>query len=306
MCILGWPERSAHAPIVIRVLILALLQGAMLLHAGPVQVTLIAGDATGFFGGVEIAGWFDSIHDTSSITVSGAPNSVYQYTYTFTGPLNFAGYTQTSQIPPTPCIILGCIPSLPGHAGLRVSPVNGVTASLGFEDTGELFTGSGTLASAPFFTDTQGGSSSSPTFLINEGPVAGVSGTISGAAPDDYFRFEWSGGAFSATGSVSGAAADATFLFSEGLTGNCASGGSSTLNSGDNFTGTIHVANLAAGEYCIGMHANSGTDPVFTLTFNTPVTGSSAPSSAPEPSSFALFSIGSLILGKRLFVQRRR
>ena len=94
-------------------------------------------------------------------------------------------------------------------------------------------------------------------------------------------------GAFSATASMTGASAGASYVFSEGVTGSCSSGGSQTLDSGDIFTGTIAIANLVPGQYCIGIDANSASDPAFALTFNTPVDGAT-----PEPSTVVLLSAG--------------
>ena len=87
---------------------------------------------------------------------------------------------------------------------------------------------------------------------------------------------------FSATASLTDVPnAGASYLFSEGGAGSCSNGGTATLNSSDNFTGTIFNANLAPGQYCIGIDANDPNDPAFALTFNTPVTGIQA---VPEPS----------------------
>ncbi len=58
--------------------------------------------------------------------------------------------------------------------------------------------------------------------------------------------------------------------------GGCSGGRTATLNSSDSFTGTIAIANLAPGYYCVGIDANSSNDPAFALTFNTPVTGAPA------------------------------
>lgn len=152
MLILGFSKRSGHMPVVLRVVILGtLLQGIDFAQtpATALICTVSNGIATGFFGGVDADGYFTSgaTPDTSSLIVSGGSNSAYAYSYTFTGPLNGAGYLQTSQIPLTPCILEGCTPSGPGQAGLHVVP-NGpnTSAALLFEDTGEVFIGSGTLS----------------------------------------------------------------------------------------------------------------------------------------------------------------
>lgn len=139
----------------------------------------------------------------------------------------------------------------------------------------------------------QGSSSSTPVFLPNGEPVAEVTGTIGGSGTQDYYTFLWAGGAFSASASITGAAAGASYLFSEGAVGGCSSGGAATLNSGDSFTGTISIANLVPGQYCIGIDANNSNDPAFALTFNTPVEGTATP----EPSYFVLLSMGLTAMG---------
>src|ERR1700722_14593187 len=91
------------------------------------QCTLSNGSATGFFGGVVISGSFTiGGPNTSSINVTGGPNSNYcspgTCSYTFTGPLDGAGYTETSQLPPPVCILEGCTPGTtfgPGAANLH-------------------------------------------------------------------------------------------------------------------------------------------------------------------------------------------
>jgi hypothetical protein len=133
----------------------------------------------------------------------------------------------------------------------------------------------------------QGGTTSAPVVLLGGSPVAGLTGTIGGRGSEDYYQFYWAGGAFSATASITGAASTASYLFTDGLAGSSCSGSASqTLNSGDSFTGTLASANLAPGQYCIGIDANSANDPNFSLTFNTPVSG------VPEPSGLVLLSAG--------------
>lgn len=139
----------------------------------------------------------------------------------------------------------------------------------------------------------QGASSSTPALLPSGEPVAEVSGTIGGQDTQDYYTFLWTGGAFSASASITGADAGASYLFSEGAEGGCSSGGTATLNSADSFTTTISVADLAPGQYCIGIDANNANDPAFALTFNTPVDGTATP----EPSYCVLLSIGLAAIG---------
>jgi hypothetical protein len=139
----------------------------------------------------------------------------------------------------------------------------------------------------------QGSSSSTPAALPSGEPVAEVSGAIAGQGTQEYYTFLWTGGAFSASASITGAGPGASFLFSEGAEGGCSSDGTATLNSGDNFTTTISVADLAPGQYCIGIDANDANDPAFALTFNTPVDGTATP----EPSYCVLLSIGLAAIG---------
>jgi hypothetical protein len=47
-------------------------------------------------------------------------------------------------------------------------------------------------------------------------------------------------------------------------------GFSVTLDSVDSVSGTIAVANMAPGQYCVGLNADNPNDPIFTLTFQHP------------------------------------
>jgi sugar lactone lactonase YvrE len=119
----------------------------------------------------------------------------------------------------------------------------------------------------------QGGTSSNPVDLPN-GSVAQVTGSIAGSGSQEYYAFSWSGGVFSATASITGTInTGASYVFSAGTTGSCNGQGSATLNAANSFIGTISIANLPAGNYCIGIDANSSNDPAFTITLNTPVMG---------------------------------
>jgi len=139
--------------------------------------------------------------------------------------------------------------------------------------------------------DFQGGSASSPVFLLGGSPIGEVTGTIGGGSVD-YYVFNWGGGAFSATATVSDTSSGDSFLFSGGFVGTC-DAASQTLNSGDGFTGTISVANLAPGQYCIGLADISAPDPNFTLKFNTPI------GAAPEPSEVVLLCAGLAMIAIR-------
>lgn len=134
----------------------------------------------------------------------------------------------------------------------------------------------------------QGGFSSTPVPLPNGQPVGYVTGTIGGLGSEDYYTFLWAGGAFNTTASITGANTGASYLFSEGVAGTCSGGGTATLNSSDSFSGTIAIASLASGTYCIGIDANNSNDPAFALVFNTPVEGTVTP----EPSTVLLLTVG--------------
>jgi len=161
--------------------------------------------------------------------------------------------------------------------------------------------GDGQWSLTSTLSDFQGGTTTAPVFFVGGAPVGEVTGTISGQGAEDYYLFNWGGGAFSASASITGASAGASYLFSGGLPGSCNSLGQA-LNSGDSFTATISDPSLAPGQYCIGVDANSASDPNFTLTFNTPV-GAIA---TPEPSGFAPLLVALGIVVVRLHARRDR
>jgi len=160
-----------------------------------------------------------------------------------------------------------------------------------------------------------GGLASAPQGICNPGPplecplVGEIDSTIAGSGSEDFYSFFWAGGSFSATASITGSPnSGASYLFSEGVAGTCSSDGTATLSGSDSFAGTIEIANLAAGRYCIGLDADNSNDPAFSLIFNTPVTGQTT---TPEPSGFVLLSIGLgmvtvIRLAGRLRINRRR
>jgi hypothetical protein len=261
------------------------------------------GTAVGFFGGVDVSGWYSADFTSSNIAVT----EPYGISYTFTGPLNGAGYSQVSQLPPTPCVLEGCTPGSflpPGQATLFVSPTNNAVAGLQFGDTGEVFTGVEALTYGWILNDLPGGPSSSPTPLQSSGPIAVITGSLSAEALQDYYDFQWLSGAFSVTATIPDASSAASYLFSVGVSGTCASQGSATLNSADSFASTIAISNLPSGQYCIGIDTSNTTDPPFQISFNTPVTSISPPSSVPEPSGLVLLSLGMLAIGWRLLTRR--
>jgi hypothetical protein len=167
-------------------------------------------------------------------------------------------------------------------------PTNAGTLEFG---TGQDNVGSSfTAVATQTLTGDQGGTTSAPVYLVGGAPIGEITGTISGVGAEDYYWFGWGGGVFAATASITGASGGASYLFSAGVAGACNSIGSGTLNSGDSFSDAISAGNLPAGQYCIGLDANSASDPNFSLAFNTPVSGT------PEPSTFVLLSAGLAVI----------
>ena len=173
----------------------------------------------------------------------------------------------------------------------QTSVVSGVTEEWGFlQSTGVTFT---TGSATPVQTVTvPGGTTTHPTELSGTG-VAEVSGTIGGVGSAQFYGFSWAGGAFTVDASVTGADANGSYdLILYGPSGEVAE---VVLDSADSFMATIDLSALAAGDYSIGLEANSANDPSFTLVFDTPVDGTS--SAVPEPSTWAMLMTGLGVLG---------
>ncbi len=172
---------------------------------------------------------------------------------------------------------------------------------------------SGNTITAVPVSNLPGGTPSSPTPLPGGPLVGGVTAGIGGNGSESYYSFLWAGGAFNVTASLGGASGGSSYIFSYGVSGSggCSNLGSVVLNSADGFAGTLGSNNappLAAGQYCIGIDANSVADPasgvtLSPLTFNTPVEGIGAAASAPEPCTFGLLFVG---MGMLISVLRRR
>ncbi len=119
----------------------------------------------------------------------------------------------------------------------------------------------------------QGGPTSAPVSLLNGSPVAQVSGTITGQGAQDYYQFYWDGGTFTATAYITGVSTSASYLFTEGSAGTCTGGASKTLSAAGPLSvmGTITMASLPPGEYCLGITANNSNTPPFVLNFKPPL-----------------------------------
>ena len=104
-----------------------------------------------------------------------------------------------------------------------------------------------------------GGTASDPAALPGQS-VDEITGAIGPAAPQDFFRFHWNGGAFNSVANLVGADPSSTYAF-ELLGG---PGGSAILDSADYFQGTIFYSDLASGDYAIGISTTSAQDPHIT------------------------------------------
>ena len=145
----------------------------------------------------------------------------------------------------------------------------------------------------------QGGSSSAPVFLIGGNPITAVSGTIGGNNSEEYYEFLWGGGPLSISASVTGSPASATYLLSGGGSNSCAGLGSQSLDSSNNFSGTLSLPSLAPGQYCVGLTASDLTDPDYSLKFSSAVVGT------PEPGSLGLVLSAVAFIGTGRLAQRR-
>jgi hypothetical protein len=211
-------------------------------------------------------------------------------------------FASTGPVYPTFSLVLPTA-SLVGYGGGSVCSLSAFCAgnnSSGLvSPTSVVYVQSGTVG-AQF--SLQGGSSAAPVPLPAGFEVAGLTGTIGGGL-EDYYLFSWAGGAFSATASVTGAPnPSASYLFSLGTAGNCNSS-TAILDSGNGFASTIGVSSLAAGTYCVGLDANNPNDPMFGLTFNTPVSGTATPE--PSGAVYLLTGLG-LALASKMFKRQRR
>jgi probable HAF family extracellular repeat protein len=132
--------------------------------------------------------------------------------------------------------------------------------------------------------DLQGGAPGDPTPLPIGGPIGDITGSIGGQGSTDFYKLSWSGGSFAATLSLTGANANSAYLFEIlDAQGNVIE--TLTLDQLDGFSGTFSEV-LAAGDYEIGLEADSPDDPAFDLQFATPVYG------VPEPTTWTMLLVG--------------
>jgi hypothetical protein len=131
-----------------------------------------------------------------------------------------------------------------------------------------------------------GGSASNPEELPANN-VDEITVSIGTDVPESFFRFHWNGGAFESVANLTGADPSSTYEF-ELLGG---PGGSAILDSADSFQGNISFANLAAGNYAIGISTTAGTDPTYYIDFAAPISG------VPESSTWAMMLVGFVGLG---------
>jgi len=155
--------------------------------------------------------------------------------------------------------------------------------------------------------DLQGGSIQNP-LVLPEGVIGVVSGSIGGEnPPNNFYQFDWDAGdgaaLFQASVKLTDADPDDTFDFELFQLGDATPLEDLVLTDANAFTQTMSL-DLEAGTYVIGLKASALIDPEYTITFNTPVTGT-ASVDAPEPSSLALLA-GALIAVSSFAKRRKR
>ncbi len=154
---------------------------------------------------------------------------------------------------------------------------------------------SATPAQNPIAVYEAGGDVGHPDVLSSQGAIGSVAGSIGAAGSEAFYEFSWPGSdLFFANAAVPDADADSSFAFDiYTLSGTLIN--SVSLDASDGFTGALRES-LAAGEYKIGLVSNAASDPDYTITFNSPVSGVSD-AAAPEPSTWAMLLAGFAGLG---------
>jgi hypothetical protein len=155
--------------------------------------------------------------------------------------------------------------------------------------------GNSTFTALSTLTQT-GGTLTNPATFTQSG-VGQISSTIGGLGSEASYEFAWLGGAFAATASVAGASPTGSYLFQLSEPGNPGTViDRETLDVTDSFSATISDALLAPGDYVIALLADSPNDPMFTIDFATPVNGTAAAKTVPEPSSLLLIAPGLILM----------
>lgn len=156
------------------------------------------------------------------------------------------------------------------------------------------------IAGAPLNIALGGGSASAPV-ILPPSKVGSISAVIGGAIASQFYSFNWAGGAFGASLTLTGASAPDTYAFELCSGTSCATILDKTKIQDQSWTGALSDT-LAPGAYTIGLVENQpGTDPSFTLNFDSAVS-----SAAPEPGAWALMLLGLGGIGGRLRGRRRQ
>lgn len=169
----------------------------------------------------------------------------------------------------------------------------GVPGAIAFDQVTHLTFTTGNAAPVQVVS-VPGGSVSHPVQLSGTG-IAEIDGSIEGDGSAEFYGFSWAGGAFTVDASVTGANANASYDFI--LYGPNGEVADVVLDAADSFMAPIDEAAMAAGDYAIGLVANSANDPEFSIVFDTPVSGGGGARVVPEPSTWAMLLIGFAGLG---------
>jgi hypothetical protein len=139
--------------------------------------------------------------------------------------------------------------------------------------------------------------------LLPAGEIGQISDAI-GSGGEDFYQFNWTGGDFQTQATVTGADPSdvLTFELLDPYT-HALIGSPVTLDSADDFMALLSDPSLAIGAYDVGIMDLEGPDPMFTITFDTPI---SPPFGVPEPASWTLMLAGLGALGAALRANRRR
>ena len=147
---------------------------------------------------------------------------------------------------------------------------------------------------------TTGGTADAPTALPS-GQVSAISGAIGPQALEQFYSFDWAGGAFGTAASITGAAP--TDLFTLSLFGNGLNI-FTPLDQMNGFIGSLNVSNLAAGRYAVGLAADVNVDPDFTIRFDAPV-GLAVTPAVPEPATWGMMILGMGLIGSAMRLKQK-